>query len=97
MFSEWKSAVSKLSPVFLRYSAAAHFSPLSGQFCGSNGGQWPITMTVFALAPEGFECFAFIFVPYSHYDEPKTLSYFMKPVWLLNAYGEKYIYEFIYL
>jgi hypothetical protein len=29
----------------------------------------------------------FIFVPYSHYDEPKTLSYFMQPVCLLNADG----------
>jgi hypothetical protein len=29
----------------------------------------------------------FIFVPYSHYDEPKTLSYFMQPICLLNADG----------
>jgi hypothetical protein len=27
----------------------------------------------------------FIFAPYSHYDEPKTLSYFTKPICLLNA------------
>ena len=29
----------------------------------------------------------FIFVPYSHYDEPKTLTYFTKPICLLNADG----------
>jgi hypothetical protein len=32
----------------------------------------------------------FIFVPYSHYDEPKTLSYFMQPVCLLNADGGQF-------
>ena len=44
-------------------------------------------MSFTTACAEGFECFAFIFVPYSHYDEPKTLSYFTKPAWLLNADG----------
>jgi hypothetical protein len=42
----------------------------------------------FTTAPaDGFECFSFIFVPYSHYAEPKTLAYFMRPICLLNAEG----------
>ena len=46
----------------------------------------------FTTAPaDGFECFAFIFVPYSHYDEPKTLTYFMRPACLLNADGGHFI------
>jgi hypothetical protein len=44
-------------------------------------------MSFTTACAEGFECFVFIFVPYSHYDEPKTLSYFTRPVCLLNADG----------
>jgi hypothetical protein len=36
-------------------------------------------------------CFAFIFVPYSHCDETKTLTYFMQPVCLLNADGGQWL------
>ena len=38
---------------------------------------------------DGFERFAFIFVPYSHYNAPKTLSYFMQTICLLNGDGEQ--------
>jgi hypothetical protein len=37
-----------------------------------------------------FDCFAFIFVPYSHCNETKTITYFMQPVCLLNADGGQY-------
>ena len=44
---------------------------------------------VFTTAPaDSFECYAFIFVPYSHNDEHKTLTYFMGLICLLNADGE---------
>ena len=38
---------------------------------------------------DGFDCFVLIFAPYNHYDEPKTLSYFMHSICLLNADGEQ--------
>jgi hypothetical protein len=38
----------------------------------------------------------FIFVPYSHYDEPKTLSYFTRPVCLLNADGGQWETKFVF-
>lgn len=45
--------------------------------------------TSFTTAPAGsFECYAFIFVSYSHNDEHKTLTYFMGLICLLNADGE---------
>jgi hypothetical protein len=46
-------------------------------------------MSLTTRSADTFECFAFICVPYSHYDEPKTLSYFMRPICLLNADGEQ--------
>ena len=45
----------------------------------------PRRMSFSAACADGFEFFGFIFDTYSHYNEPKTLSYFMQPVCLMNS------------
>ena len=48
-----------------------------------------ISLTTRSAGALEFARFDFIFVPYSHYDEPKTLSYFMQLICLTNDDGEQ--------